>query len=60
MREKPIISMSWWNNILIYTSKAIVPFENHFPEDTQIYKILSTKPTDSEAVSAEKDNEIKM
>lgn len=45
---------------LIYTSKAIVPFENHFPEDTQIYKILSTKPTDSEAVADDKDNEIKM
>lgn len=45
---------------LIYTSKAIVPFENHFPEDTQIYKILSTKPTDSEAVSDDKDNEIKI
>lgn len=36
---------------LIYTSKAIVPFENHFPEDTKIYKILSTKPTDAEAIS---------
>lgn len=36
---------------LIYTSKSIVPFENHFPEDTQLYKILSTKPTDAENVN---------
>jgi len=35
---------------LIYTSKAIVPFENHFPEDTELYKILSTKPTDAESL----------
>jgi hypothetical protein len=37
---------------LIYTSRTIVPFENRFPNDTELYKILSTKPTDSEAVSA--------
>lgn len=37
---------------LIYTSKAIVPFENHFPEDTELYKILSTKPTDAESLKA--------
>lgn len=36
---------------LIYTSTTIVPFENHFPNDTEIYKILSTKPEDAEMLS---------
>lgn len=36
---------------LIYTAKAIVPFENHFPENTELYKILSTKPADAEALA---------
>lgn len=45
---------------LIYTSKAIIPFENHFPEDTELYRILSTKPTDAEAISDSADSEIKM
>lgn len=33
---------------LIYTSKSIVPFENHVPETSPIYKLLTTKPDDSE------------
>ena len=37
---------------LIYTSRTIVPFENHFPKDNELYKILSTKPEDAEKVSA--------
>ena len=36
---------------LIYTAKAIVPFENHFPENTELYKILSTKPSDAEGIA---------
>lgn len=36
---------------LIVTPKALVPFENHFPTDSPIYTLLSTKPKDSEMIS---------
>lgn len=36
---------------LIYTSRSIVPFENHVPTDSPIYKLLSTKAMDSEEVT---------
>jgi len=29
---------------LIYNSQTIVPFENEIPEDTEIFKLISTKP----------------
>lgn len=31
---------------LLYNGSSIIPFENKFPQDTKIYKVLSTKPTD--------------
>lgn len=34
---------------LIYTSSSIVPFENHIPNTSPIYKILSTKAEDDES-----------
>ncbi len=36
---------------LIYTSRSVVPFENHVPNTCDIYKILSTKAVDSEAIA---------
>ena len=36
---------------LIYTSNSIVPFENHVPASSPIYKLLSTKAGDAEVVS---------
>lgn len=38
---------------LIRTSKTIVPFINHYPTDNELYKILSTKPQDSEAIKTQ-------
>lgn len=32
---------------LIYTGKQTIPFTNRFPEDTELYKILSTKPKEA-------------
>lgn len=34
---------------LLYTSKSTVPFENHVPTTSPIYKLLSTKAEDAEA-----------
>lgn len=31
---------------LIYTGKRTIPFVDEFPKDTQLYKIMSTKPTE--------------
>ena len=33
---------------LIYTGKQTIPFSDHFPENTELYKIMTTKPEDSE------------
>lgn len=38
---------------LIYTSRSIVPFENHVPTTSPIYKLLSTKAEDAEAITKE-------
>ena len=38
---------------LIYTKTAIVPFENHIPNTSPIYKLLSTKASDDEQIVAE-------
>ena len=35
---------------LIKTSRTIVPFENHVPVDSAIYKLLSTKAEDAEDI----------
>lgn len=32
---------------LIYTGTTIVPFTDHFPENTKLYKIMTTKPEDN-------------
>lgn len=37
---------------LIWTSKTIIPFENHVPTDSPIYKLLSTKAEDAEKITA--------
>lgn len=34
---------------LIHTGKQTIPFEDDFPKDTQLYKIMSTTPTDSKS-----------
>lgn len=36
---------------LIYTSRSVVPFENHVPTTSPIYKLLSTKAEDAEAIT---------
>lgn len=36
---------------LIYTSRSVVPFENHVPTTGEIYKLLSTKAEDAESIS---------
>lgn len=33
---------------LIYTARSVVPFENHIPQTSEIYKLLSTKAEDAE------------
>lgn len=38
---------------LIFTSRSIVPFENHVPTTSPIYKLLSTKVEDAEAITKE-------
>lgn len=35
---------------LLFLQKSILPFFNHFPENTKLYKILSTKPKDAELI----------
>ena len=37
---------------LIMTGRTIVPFENHYPTDNELYEILSTKPDDAEKLAA--------
>lgn len=32
---------------LLYNGSSIVPFENRFPKDTELYRIMTTKPTDN-------------
>ena len=29
---------------LLYFGNTIIPFVDHFPKDTQLYKIMTTKP----------------
>lgn len=36
---------------IIYTSRSVVPFENHVPENSPIYKLLSTKAEDAEEIA---------
>lgn len=33
---------------LIKIGSSLVPFENHFPRDTRLYQLMTTKPTDRE------------
>ena len=33
---------------LIYTGSQTIPFEDEFPDNTELYRIMSTKPKDSE------------
>lgn len=32
---------------LIYTGKQTIPFTDHFPTDTKLYKVMTTKPDDT-------------
>ncbi len=32
---------------LIYTGKQTIPFTDHFPTDTKLYKVMTTKPADT-------------
>lgn len=36
---------------LLYTSRSVVPFENHVPTNSPIYKLLSTKAEDAEIIT---------
>lgn len=36
---------------LIWTPRGVIPFENHIPEDSPIYKLLSTKAKDTEGIA---------
>ena len=40
---------------LIYTSRSTVPFENHVPTNSPIYKLLSTKAEDAEEAGKKLD-----
>ena len=33
---------------LIKIGSSLVPFENHFPRDTRLYQLMTTKPADRE------------
>ena len=33
---------------LIKIGNSLVPFENHFPRDTRLYQLMTTKPADRE------------
>ena len=44
--QMPYISTGQYGEGLLKVGKAIVPFENKFREDTQIYKLLTSKMTD--------------
>ena len=33
---------------LIKIGNSLVPFENHFPRDTRLYQLMTTKPADQE------------
>lgn len=37
---------------LLYTSRSVVPFENHVPVNSPIYTLLSTKAEDAEKIAA--------
>ena len=32
---------------LLKVGSTLVPFENHFPKDTNLYKLMTTKPDES-------------
>ena len=44
--QMPYISTGQYGEGLLKVGKAIVPFENKFRDDTQIYKLLTSKMTD--------------
>ncbi len=44
--QMPFISTGQYGEGLLKVGKAIVPFENKFRQDTQIYKLLTSKMTD--------------
>lgn len=44
--QMPFISTGQFGEGLLKVGKAIVPFENKFRQDTQIYKLLTSKMTD--------------
>lgn len=33
---------------IIYTGKQVIPFTDHFPEKTKLYKVMTTKPADGD------------
>lgn len=41
--QKPFVTGAEAGTGLIFAEKVIVPFQNHFPSDTYLYKLISTK-----------------
>ena len=35
---------------LLFYGNVIIPFVDHFPKDSRLYKIMTTKPQEQEAV----------
>lgn len=54
--QKQAISRSRHGTGLIKVGNTIIPFENEFPSDNPLYKLLSTKPTDGWGQSDENRN----
>ena len=34
----------WIKEILIFYGNVVLPFVDHFPKDTELYRIMTTKP----------------
>ena len=42
---------------LLFFGNTIIPFEDHFPKDTEMYKLLTTKPSEVQQRKEEENNE---
>lgn len=44
--QLPFITNGGYGQGLIYNGKSIIPFIDKFPEDTRLYRAMTTKPED--------------
>ena len=57
----PAEQLSYVDNVpqghgLLKCGSHIVPFEDHFPTDTQLYRMMTTKPSDLYTAQKEEDD----